>query len=121
VKDLEKIGRDLKRVIIVDNLKENYSWQKQNGIHIRTWYDDPEDTELQQLVPILRSIVTDGYDDVREALQNFRRQEVMGQIFPSIDGVPEESKGIENEDTIEQSMSHSDASPQRQDYSGNRP
>lgn len=46
VKDLERIGRDLKRMIIVDNLKENYCWQKRNGIHIKSWYDDPLDTEL---------------------------------------------------------------------------
>ena len=26
VKDLERIGRDLRRMIIVDNLKENYCW-----------------------------------------------------------------------------------------------
>lgn len=54
VKDLDRIGRDLKRVIIIDNLKENYCWQKQNGIHIRSWYDDPHDTELYQLVPYLK-------------------------------------------------------------------
>lgn len=46
VKDLERIGRDIKRMIIIDNLKENYCWQKHNGIHIRSWYDDPNDTEL---------------------------------------------------------------------------
>ena len=103
VKDLERIGREVKRMIIVDNLKENYSWQKQNGIHIRSWYDDPHDTQLHQLVPLLKSIVTDGYDDVRDALTNFRRREVMGQIFPSIDGPqPEEEKTICNEDTIEE-------------------
>jgi len=46
VKDLDRIGRDVRRMIIVDNLKENYCLQKQNGIHIRSWYDDPLDTEL---------------------------------------------------------------------------
>lgn len=108
MKDLERIGRDIKRMIIVDNLKENYCWQKQNGIHIKSWYDDPHDTELYQLVPLLSKIVTEGYDDVREALANYRRQEVMGQIFPSLDGVaPEDEDRTEgNDDTIEQSMSN---------------
>jgi hypothetical protein len=92
-------------MIIIDNLKENFCWQKQNGIHIRSWYDDPHDTQLYQLVPLLKSIVTDGFTDVREALANFRRREEMGQIFPSIDGV-EEEKSVANEDTIEQSMTH---------------
>jgi TFIIF-interacting CTD phosphatase-like protein len=40
VKDLSKLGRPLDKVIIVDNLKENYSWQKANGINITTWHDD---------------------------------------------------------------------------------
>jgi hypothetical protein len=107
VKDLDRIGRDVRRMIIVDNLKENYCLQKQNGIHIRSWYDDPLDTELYQLVPLLTAIVTEGYDDVREALINYRRQQVMGQIFPSIDGIyVEEEKTIGNDDTIEHSMSH---------------
>jgi CTD small phosphatase-like protein 2 len=65
VKDLDRIGRDIKRMIIIDNLKENFCWQKQNGIHIRSWYDDPQDTQLYQLVPLLKSIVTDGFTDVR--------------------------------------------------------
>lgn len=55
-------------------------------------------------MPLLKSIVTDGFDDVREALANFRRREEMSGIFPSID-VIEEEKTIANEDTIEQSMS----------------
>ena len=106
VKDLDRIGRDIKRMIIIDNLKENFCWQKQNGIHIRSWYDDPQDTQLYQLVPLLKSIVTDGFTDVREALANFKRNEEMGgQIFPTIDGI-EEEKSEANEDTIEQSMSH---------------
>ena len=92
-------------MIIIDNLKENFCWQKQNGIHIRSWYDNPHDTQLYQLVPLLKSIVTDGFTDVREALVNFRRREEMGQIFPSIDGI-EEEKSVANEDTIEQSMTH---------------
>jgi hypothetical protein len=93
-------------MIIIDNLKENFCWQKQNGIHIRSWYDDPQDTQLYQLVPLLKSIVTEGFDDVREALANFKRNEEMGgQIFPTIDGI-EEEKSVANEDTIEQSMSH---------------
>ena len=46
--------------------------------------------------------MTDGFDDVRLALANFRMRNEMGGIFPSIDGV-EEEKTVE--DTIEQSMS----------------
>ena len=58
-------------------------------------------------MPLLKQIVTEGYEDVREALVNYRRQQVMGQIFPSIDGIcVEEEKTLGNDDTIEQSMSN---------------
>lgn len=40
VKDLSRIGRPLEMTIIVDNLRENFSWQPENGIEISTWYCD---------------------------------------------------------------------------------
>ena len=40
IKDLSKIGRDLSRTIIVDNLAENFILQKDSGIFITTWYSD---------------------------------------------------------------------------------
>ena len=49
VKDLSRIGRDLKRTIIVDNIDRNYRLQKQNGIHIRSWYGDKKDMMLKKI------------------------------------------------------------------------
>jgi CTD small phosphatase-like protein 2 len=40
IKDLSKIGRDLSRTIIVDNIAENFLLQKDSGIFISTWYSD---------------------------------------------------------------------------------
>jgi hypothetical protein len=37
VKDLSRIGRDLSKTIIVDNIAENFSLQPMNGIFIKTW------------------------------------------------------------------------------------
>jgi CTD small phosphatase-like protein 2 len=42
-KDLSKLGRDLSKTIIVDNLAENYSLQSQNGIQIKEWKGDQDD------------------------------------------------------------------------------
>ena len=44
VKDLGKIGRNLKKTLIVDNVAENFAKQPDNGIFIRTWYNDMDDT-----------------------------------------------------------------------------
>lgn len=40
VKDLSRIGRDLNRTIIVDNLAENFQLQPENGIFIKSWFTD---------------------------------------------------------------------------------
>ena len=57
VKDLSKLGRDLNRTIIVDNMKQNYKNQPNNGITIRPfWGKDVEDTALVDLLDILKKI-----------------------------------------------------------------
>ena len=34
---MSKIGRNLQKIIIVDNTKENFEWQKENGIEIKSY------------------------------------------------------------------------------------
>lgn len=57
VKDLSRLGRDLTKTIIVDNIAENFEMQPDNGIHIISWFSSPSDTELMKLEPLLRSFV----------------------------------------------------------------
>ena len=55
VKDLSKLGRDLNKTIIVDNMKQNYKNQPNNGITIRPfWGKDVEDSALVDLLDILQ-------------------------------------------------------------------
>lgn len=49
VKDLNLLGRDLKKTIIIDNIRENFERQDANGIEIITWLNDPNDRELDNL------------------------------------------------------------------------
>lgn len=56
IKDLDLLNRDLSRTIIVDNLRENYVYHKDNGIEISSWYDDYSDRCLYHLGEILRDI-----------------------------------------------------------------
>jgi Dullard-like phosphatase family protein len=53
IKDLSKLGRPLDKIIIIDNLEENFSLQPNNGILIKAWFDDEEDDVLNRLGPIL--------------------------------------------------------------------
>lgn len=73
LKDLSNLGRKLDKMIIIDNVAENFQLQPENGILIKSWYDDSEDTALKELIPILIQIVENNID-VRLALQIFREQ-----------------------------------------------
>ena len=53
IKDLSKLGRDLKTTIIVDNVQENFMRQLENGIRIKSWYDDATDNSLEELGEVL--------------------------------------------------------------------
>ncbi|CAD8136077.1 unnamed protein product [Paramecium octaurelia] len=74
VKDIQKIGRDVKRTIIIDNLAENFKFQPDNGIQIQSWYGDSDDQALMFLSPLLIQIVQKKIPDVRDALRKFRDQ-----------------------------------------------
>ena len=69
IKDLSSLGRDLNKTIIVDNITENFLLQPDNGISIKSWFDDPDDTALLDLAPLLRQIVEQKVPDVRLALK----------------------------------------------------
>ena len=82
VKDISKIGRDLQKIIIVDNNENNFVLNKENGIKISAYYGDDEhntnnninkknDNALLELKKILIMIYKDNYDDIREALKDY--------------------------------------------------
>lgn len=72
VKDLSRIGRDISRTIIVDNIAENFQLQPENGIFIKSWFTDESDTALYELAPLLVAIAESNVNDVRDALRLFR-------------------------------------------------
>jgi CTD small phosphatase-like protein 2 len=57
VKDLSKLGRDLSKILIIDNIEENFCSQPDNGIPIISWYNDPNDRELEKMTPFLKNLV----------------------------------------------------------------
>ena len=70
VKDLTKLGRDLSKIIIVDNMPQNFYLQKENGIFIKNYFgQDNEDKALIDLSPILLKIASKPNNDVRKELK----------------------------------------------------
>ncbi len=69
IKDLKRLNRYLKDLIIVDNSPLAYAFDSENGLPIKTWYDDPEDKELVKLIPILQFLAK--VNDVRTYIEKF--------------------------------------------------
>ena len=83
VKDLTRIGRPLDSTIIIDNMPQNFRLQKENGNFIKPFYaQDPNDSTLYDLLPILISIAEEEVD-VREGLAK-HRNEIVKNITSNI-------------------------------------
>ncbi|TMW58033.1 hypothetical protein Poli38472_013507 [Pythium oligandrum] len=82
LKDLNVLGRQLSKVVLVDNSPHAFGYQVNNGIPIETWYEDEKDDELLNLLPFLESLK--NADDVRPIVEK------QFQIKKLIDSLPEE-------------------------------
>lgn len=68
VKDLGRLGRDLHKVVIVDNSPASYIFHPDNAVPVASWFDDMSDTELLDLVPFFESL--SKVDNVYTVLRN---------------------------------------------------
>ena len=89
IKDLSKIGRSLQKIIIVDNTRDNYELQKDNGIEIKSYYgfnfkkmdlfEDnndiiDDDNCLEELEKILIKIAEDKPKNIILSLKKYQRE-----------------------------------------------
>lgn len=51
---MSKIGREMSKIMIVDNLPDNFKLQINNGFPIKSFIDDMKDTHLIDLGKILK-------------------------------------------------------------------
>lgn len=74
IKDISRIGRPLDKILIVDNMPQNYRMQKENGIGIKSFFgEDEEDDALEHLGNILIKIIK-NFDDVREGILEYKNE-----------------------------------------------
>ena len=72
VKDISRIGRPLDKILIVENMQQNYRLQKENGILIKSFYgEDLKDNSLIVLGDILIKIANE-FDDVRKGIAYYK-------------------------------------------------
>lgn len=76
VKDLSDVGRELKKVVIVDDNPNSYQFQPDNAIPIKPFTDDLKDEELKKLVEFFEGCdaVEDMRDAVKECLGELERE-----------------------------------------------
>eukprot|EP01028_Stygiella_incarcerata_P005814 TRINITY_DN2412_c1_g2_i1.p1 TRINITY_DN2412_c1_g2~~TRINITY_DN2412_c1_g2_i1.p1 ORF type:complete len:350 (-),score=111.77 TRINITY_DN2412_c1_g2_i1:207-1256(-) len=67
VKDISRLGRSVDSSIIIDNSAASYVFHPHNAIPIRSWFDDPNDTELIKLISFLEDLAKK--DDIYRPLR----------------------------------------------------
>lgn len=66
VKDLTSLGREMGKIVIIDNSPHSYAFQPQNALPISSFIDDPSDNDLLDAIPYLRELASCA--DVAEVL-----------------------------------------------------
>ncbi|XP_022918869.1 phosphatase Herzog [Onthophagus taurus] len=56
VKDLNKLGRELQQIVIVDNSPASYIFHPDNAVPVASWFDDMSDSELLDLIPFFERL-----------------------------------------------------------------
>ena len=64
VKDLSRIGRNLKKMVIIDDTPQNYRFHKDNAISISSWKGNQSDQELDIIKGILVQIAKKEPEDI---------------------------------------------------------
>ncbi|MCQ2816918.1 MAG: HAD family hydrolase [archaeon] len=86
VKDLTRLGRELKDIIILDNSPFAYGLNQDNGFPIESWFYDKNDSELLKIIPILEflSYVPDVREYIRKIVKNNKIQfDVVSSVISS--------------------------------------
>lgn len=56
VKDLSQLGRPITDTIILDNSPASYIFNPNNAVPVSSWFNDPHDAELTDLIPFLADL-----------------------------------------------------------------
>ncbi|KAJ8931779.1 hypothetical protein NQ314_015311 [Rhamnusium bicolor] len=73
VKNLDRLNRDLKKVIVVDWNSDSVKFHPDNHLNIQRWKGEDGDSSLIDLTAFLKTIAHTEIDDVREVLRFYKQ------------------------------------------------
>jgi len=92
VKDLYRMGRSLNSLIIVDNSPHSYLFNPQNALPCVSWFDDRSDTELLDILEILKRLANPLVDNVMKELRTIMTSAV--DVVPVQESVNESDEEV---------------------------
>ncbi|XP_069117459.1 mitochondrial import inner membrane translocase subunit TIM50-like [Argopecten irradians] len=73
VKDLSYLNRDLSKVIMIDCNEKSFQFHTRNGLKLKKWTGDNDDTTLIDLANFLQVVGSSGVEDVRTVVEYYSR------------------------------------------------
>lgn len=73
VKNLERLNRDLKKVIVIDWNSQSVKFQPDNHFAVERWRGQDDDNTLIELAEFLKAIARMEIEDVREVLKFYKQ------------------------------------------------
>jgi hypothetical protein len=78
IKDISRLGKDMSKILLIDNMSLNFQYNKENGVLIYPFYNENYFyTSLIELKKILIKIYYKNYNDIREAINDFKNEIIM--------------------------------------------
>jgi Dullard-like phosphatase family protein len=109
VKDMGRMGRDLTKIMILDNSPHSYAFNPENAVPCESWFNDYEDTELNELIAVFEQLADSSVEDVMAALEKMKISAPVSLSTDESDsGSYEEEEESDDEDTGSQEDEDSD-------------
>lgn len=96
-KDLSRLNRDLKKVIVIDWNKETIQAHPDNALVLKKWEGENNDRTLIGLAQLLQEVRESGVEDVRDVLSYYRQFEDPVSAFRENQRKLEEELRLEEE------------------------
>lgn len=81
VKNLDRINRDLSKVIVIDWNADSVKLQRENAFIIPRWTGEDEDQQLVQLAEFLNVVAASEVSDVRDVLSYYKQFDNPLEVF----------------------------------------